>query len=113
MRSNTTRKEVKLLVETGTTTTERELSSLGKIFWSAANLILNEGWMQCGTLGKGGPHCLMGALSESFKEEHGGYPAFGDLGIPGTGMDLVRWNDDRSRTKEQVVAKLREIATSV
>lgn len=88
-----------------------------EVLRKAAEYLATRGWKQ-NTVGEhGGPRCAVGSiwsasgwtgnradldtLVESAWNEMEAH-----LGVP----SLARWNDERGRTREEVIAKLREVA---
>lgn len=85
---------------------------------AAAQYLRDHGWQQ-GTYGKpGGPTCMEGALQWGAGVNVWVYPIKRDHPTlvflrqkhPPTDIFWYRWNDDPVRTKEEVIAKLEELA---
>lgn len=76
---------------------------------TAADLIEKRGWIQGEFRSDDGRYCAMGAIQEIDCPSQEKWIAMARV-TQTLRMDLVAWNDHRSRTKEQVVTKLREVA---
>jgi hypothetical protein len=83
-----------------------------KILWDAANLIERRGWIQHRTFSEQG-YCIYGAINEIGMAELSRYRHSAKSHLRRhLGANIATWNDSRARTKEQVLAKLREAALS-
>ena len=79
----------------------------------AAELIEERGWCQHSYHGSGGTLCAEGAIFEAISEF--GLPRYSHhvstwIDRPFAPKSLPFWNDRPERTREEVVAKLRELA---
>lgn len=89
--------------------TKPKLRGWRRVLWDAADLIDENGWIQHKKRTKNG-YCIIGAICEVDASDNSCLLAeakFCDVvGV----LYAEVWNDKRGRTKEEVVAKLREIA---
>lgn len=91
----------------------------------AASLLEEYGWIQNGLGIRQTGFCMMGAINETFGDSH--KPPSGqtviDIGFPvynihlpileATNYQGAMWNDIPGRTKEEVIAKLHEVAAEL
>lgn len=81
----------------------------------AAELLEQYGWVQgkYGDIGTGG-FCLMGAIAETSGPNRGYYQFNAIMTATGGAFQGgTTWNDFPGRTKEEVIAKLREVAAQL
>src|SRR5690348_8778296 len=84
---------------------------------TAANILEDRGWIQ-GVLraGPNGPYCTVGAMFEAREELFDDCDRF-NVGVSAlsaladdVAKDVSHWNDEKGRTKEQVVSQIRATA---
>lgn len=77
----------------------------------AANILERDGWCQSVCLNKRGERCIMGALGAVYHSSMLDWPqqAIHALNINLQGP-IASWNDKSGRTKEEVLAMLRDTA---
>lgn len=83
-----------------------------KVLREAANILQEKGWCQCQAEDRFGHVCMAQAISLACKKD---FSLYGETTMRFRtilGMEAVHWNDTEGRTKEQVIAKLREVAES-
>lgn len=82
-----------------------------QVFWDAADLIEEKGWIQCAGRNPDGI-CMVEAILQVINREMSLFMEVQEVLYPMATVDFVIWNDYPGRTKKEVVARLREIADS-
>ncbi len=100
---------------------EAKLEPWRGLLLEAADLIEQNGWVQFKAQSEDG-YCAAGAMQEAFCNRHGYPPSYHPDGrdeyrkasdeLAGTIVphSIPAWNDSLGRSKEEVVAKIREVA---
>src|SRR6266853_1331882 len=91
---------------------EVELDEISQHFLRAIDYLERNGWCQCAFIDPEGRACIWGAINRTYKDgpltaPYGSQELFGRLQKIGI-VSVMAFNDNSGRTKEQVIAKLRE-----
>jgi hypothetical protein len=80
-----------------------------QVLLDAANILEERGWIQGGFGNASRGYCMMGAIGETRADENWQLMAMIALNQK-FGQPMEQWNDTPGRTKEEVIAMLRETA---
>jgi hypothetical protein len=93
---------------------ETPVDDIGRLILQAAELIERKGWCQFKTSNALGEHCLVGAVCALNYQYDAAFARIGRFalanGIWTEETGFGKWNDDPSRTKQDVVNLLRAAA---
>lgn len=84
------------------------IDRVGAVLLDAADYLEKFGWLQNEWgFGFQTARCVMGAIGEC---DHGFYYNDAKERLGATGLELIAWNNTPGRTKEEVIARLRNAA---